>query len=925
MRIEIAALPSASTTTKGRLLERLAAEFLMVQNYEVVENVRTTGAELDLLCRHKRSNRSVYVECKAHRDSLSVNVLKNLLGTVELHDYAEGWLISTGMLGRDAKGFLAQWESKPQAKREKLSIYSPDLLIDALIQANLVIHPPYSALHPNGDVQTTPGDWTLLVTEYGRFWVQTILASGVPAAVQVFAAEDGKPITDLVLLRRLKGTDSSLASLDFEYRAVREEVEYGQIREYRPQTVIQVEHGVSWDDYRPSRPSDFVGRKSEQDKILRLLEAIRVGKTNTRVFSVTGDSGMGKSSLIAKLRERSKYARNRNKFFLFAVDVRAATKPNYVLSSLLACIRQACDDGFIEFDKSKLEVSDYAEPLASKSIQEVLGWLRRHGRIICLIFDQFEELYAKEELFSLFREAERLFLSTASIQNNLVLGFAWRTDCTVQQNHPAYHLWHRLSNFRYDVSIGQLRHSEVVRAIGIFEKELSDRLPPTIQRQIIENSRGYPWLLKKLCIHLYRTLSHGTGRPNAVETLDVKSLFDDDKKMLNDQELKHLKYIAKHAPVELHEVLEFVGRDAFTRLQDKRMIVRSGDRINLYWDLFRDYILTGNVPSIPFTYVSSSSIQTLLDVAEELSHGSPQSFDELSNLVGLSAGTVQNTVHDLVMYGVVRESDKGILLHPDMVSASRDMILDRIRLVLKNHALYLALSSFQNVRVFNIDDLVGALKRSNPTAQHRSRTWMSYADRMGQWLCAAGLLELDPNGWIMRDLGTPDSLYTTHRGRNGRRLRPRKAFQGEAPPERVIACLDWLRSAPETTLSEARKKGYRNALSVLVRFGLVQTNIPTRDSIRRTQAGVASQPLVWKAAWRDPTLRQISTWLREQPSISGLEIGKRLLEHRGELSTDASASRSGNGLRRWANWMIAGDEHAPPPPIPQRRGRTEHV
>lgn len=930
MRIEIAAPPSAPPTSKGRLLEGLAVELLGVWNYEVVENVRVTGAELDLLCRHKLTNRSVYVECKAYRDSLSANVLKNLVGTVEGHDYAEGWLITTGMLGRDAKGYLAMWESKPeQAKREKLSVYSPDRVIDALIEAKLVIHPPHSALHPNGDVQTTLGDWTLLITEHGRFWVQTILVSGVPESVQVFAAQDGTLIKDLVLLGRLKCTDSSLRQLNFEYRALREQMEYGQIREYKAQTVVQVEHGVSWDDYRPSQPSDFVGRRSEQDKILRLLEEVRIGKATTRVFSVTGDSGMGKSSLIAKLRSRTRNLRYRNKFFLFAVDVRAATKTNYILSSLLACIRQACDAGFIGVDKSTLELSDYAEPLASKSIQKVLNRLRSDGRVVCLVFDQFEELYAKTELFSVFREAERILLSTASLQSNLVLGFAWRTDCTVQQNHPAYHLWHRLSNFRYDVSVGQLRRNEIVKAITIFERvlsnELSKELSPTIRRQIIENSRGYPWLLKKLCIHLYKTLSQGNGGSHAVEKLDVKRLFDDDKKALSGQELRYLKYIAAHAPVEFHEVLEVVGREALTGLQDKRLIVRSGDRINLYWDLFREYILTGNVPSIPFTYIPSSAIQTLLDVAEELSHRSPKSINELSALVGLSAGTVQNAVHDLAMYGAAKESNWGATLHSDIASSSRDIVLERIRSVLKDHALYLALSSFDGTSVFNIGDLVKVLKQSNPTAQHRNLTWRSYADRMGQWLCAAGLLEVDSNGWIMRDLGEAAPLYAKRWGRKKSGIRRRKAFQGEAPPERVIACLDWLSSAPEMTLADARTGGYRNALAVLVRFELVQTNVPARNSIRRTQTGVASELQVWSAAWKDPTLRQISAWLREQHSISGMEIGKRLAEERGELCTDASASRIGNGLRRWANWMIAGDEYAPPPAIPQRRSRKRHV
>ena len=38
--------------------------------------------------------------------------------------------------------------------------------------------------------------------------------------------------------------------------------------------------------------------------LLDFLEGIRMGESNTRVFAVTGDSGMGKSSLIAKIRSR---------------------------------------------------------------------------------------------------------------------------------------------------------------------------------------------------------------------------------------------------------------------------------------------------------------------------------------------------------------------------------------------------------------------------------------------------------------------------------------------------------------------------------------------------------------------------------------------------------------------------------------------
>ncbi|NIP24449.1 MAG: restriction endonuclease, partial [Phycisphaerae bacterium] len=92
----------SSNTEKGDLLEKLAEELLKTQSYTVKKKIRVTASELDLLCKHDVSEKEIYVECKAHKDPLSANVLKNLLGTINLHEYSEGWLISTGPLGKDA-------------------------------------------------------------------------------------------------------------------------------------------------------------------------------------------------------------------------------------------------------------------------------------------------------------------------------------------------------------------------------------------------------------------------------------------------------------------------------------------------------------------------------------------------------------------------------------------------------------------------------------------------------------------------------------------------------------------------------------------------------------------------------------------------------------------------------------------------------
>lgn len=80
--IEVCAKESDSTTVKGRLLEKLASEILEVQQYKVVETVRITGMEIDVLARHKISNSVVFVECKAWDNPLPADVITKLLGNV---------------------------------------------------------------------------------------------------------------------------------------------------------------------------------------------------------------------------------------------------------------------------------------------------------------------------------------------------------------------------------------------------------------------------------------------------------------------------------------------------------------------------------------------------------------------------------------------------------------------------------------------------------------------------------------------------------------------------------------------------------------------------------------------------------------------------------------------------------------------------
>ncbi len=202
MLIEVVKPRDATNKEKGDILEKLAENFLKRQRYQVSKQVRITASELDLLCKHKVSEKTVYVECKAHKDPLSVNVLKNLLGTIELQEYSEGWLISTGPLGKDAKGFMETWGRKKSKEKEKLSIYTPDRILTSLLDAKIITCPPAEkATELIGETNFVMGEWVLLLTSWGYYWACPLLRSGLANSVILFCARNADQISDQAILR----------------------------------------------------------------------------------------------------------------------------------------------------------------------------------------------------------------------------------------------------------------------------------------------------------------------------------------------------------------------------------------------------------------------------------------------------------------------------------------------------------------------------------------------------------------------------------------------------------------------------------------------------------------------------------------------------------------------------------------------------
>jgi hypothetical protein len=672
--------------------------------------------------------------------------------------------------------------------------------------------------------------------------------------------------------------------------------------------VAQVQIGVEWSDYRPARPQDFVGRAKDINFVFDFFKLVTTQSTNTRIFAITGDSGMGKSSLIAKLTYKSKNIQNKNKYFIFPVDVRAATGPSYIYSALLKCLHAAQLQGFGD-PSIELVVSDVSNPLNSPSLKKYLASVAIQKKLIILIFDQFEELYSKPELLEVFNRAKSLLLNAASACSSLCLGFAWKSDSTIQGDHPAYFFWHQLSDYRITRKLSPFTDSESNTAVNIFEKELGQRLHSDLRHNLIVSSQGYPWLLKKLCIHIYDKINSGVDQENLLANkLNIASLFDTDLNQLSKADRTCLDIVAKRAPVDWFEVIESSSAEALDSLMHRRLVIKSGGRLNVYWDIFREYLLTKKVPVIPLRYLPSTEPASVIKIAKMLQANTPMSTQDLVALSGLTEGSIQNIGTDINMFGVATREGGGYQLSPDLTPGDEAAILNAVREKFKKHAFTLAIQDRTSNSIMTLSDAIKILQEIFPNSTYADKTWHVYTLRICKWLELCGFLVSTMNGWTYRDQGAvlPDGLKAA------RRRRSAKIFSPLASPSLTIECLDWLSRKESVEKKGKLPIGYTNALRVLVRFELA-TQDATYFSINLSK--VEKYPSHFEAvlavASAEPLMVEVNKTIKDDPDIKGKKLGELLTSKYALGWSEATTLRSGREILVWTKWVSENKKKLP--------------
>ncbi len=727
-QIKIIFDPQKTDSKKGDFFEDLIRRIFETQRYDITQRVNFAGMEIDLIAKHKDKSETAYIECKA-RDRLKSDHIRTFAFNVRHQDADCGYFISTTEFEHDVAGLIEEMGKEKKEKYKNLYFWQPDKIFELLESAGVITPLDLKA------IKQTITKIILLYTYFGTFYILILMKNTIPTQFCVYNAKKGSLIKDSNIIGTLKKAIPEVKDLSFSpiSSTVKETTE-----EEISETVAEVQESEHWYDFLPASTKHFIGRKDLRTKLFDFIAQVSSKETTHRVFYIDGKSGWGKSSLIADLRGRSKNKYYRKRYFVLAVDARSALSSNFVAVAFKKLVENAKKAKFLipTLFYPKLDIISSFDILGSESAKQLLKDLEQKNKTLILIFDQFEDVFRKPELFKAFH---KFLLDVDEVKSNLILGFSWKSEINIPISHEAYHLWQQMKNFVHCISMREFNQSEINGVIKQLEKSIDKPIGLDLKRRLIESSQGFPWLIKKLCIHTYRQIQAGKTIENLVEQdLNCEILFKNDLEGLSPEEINSLKYIAKRSFdgnfFDATEVDEKINEPVINALINKRLVVKSGTKYNVYWDIFRDYLVDEKVPLIGESYILRQYAGVCFDVYKLFKDQEKLSLDELRKLhpSHRRTGTLDNILRELRSVGLVRKAGDDFQKSVKNIAATEEGFRKYVSNKFSRYTPYLKLSNLKNKEI-GIPEIVSTLKDIFKGMSFSEKTWVTYANYLISW------------------------------------------------------------------------------------------------------------------------------------------------------------------------------------------------
>lgn len=765
--------PQAQAQARGKLFEKLMTEVLRQLGYKIghIPNVNYAGMEIDIEGKSIVTDIPLYAECKCYETNVDSPKLQAFYGKYMTRWFIEkrsqGLFIALPSVNSHAKAFYQ--ENIEVNKETTVRLIEEEDVLKIIFQTQKFLYPENIVNLIPRDIGEL-GDWLLLYTNQGMFWVQYIISpgEGIPSKVAIFDDKgnqlSSKKIIDIVkhLLPELE---------DFEIITVEgfTTLEKSSIKQ-EAEEIVEVRGSSNCFEYQfPASPEHFVGRKHFLEEVDSYVRKVINKETSSRSILFEANSGWGKSSVVlaclARLREKE--------HFSVAIDSRSASSSQFILRVVDYALKKFGDFDCLISEEYKPKTITGFEG-AVKALLLIGQELKRHDKVIFIFLDQFENLFFLHDALKRVRD---LFFKVQDAQTNVVLGFSWKTDLVGLTSEFPYRIRDDIADSSKRIPLDTFSNVETNALLDRLSQEIQAPLRKDLKFFLSEFSQGYPWLLKKLCAHVKTQIESSTPQADIANSLlNIEELFQEDLRGLSTEEEDALHRIARLTPISIQELGEEFETEVIQSLVNRRLLVRIGSKYDVYWDIFRDYLNTGRVP-VQENYILRMQVGSVVRATKLLSEASGELLDsELKKRINLSQKTLYNILRDMRLLGVVKVDNNYITLMinlPIETEAFEEDLSKHLRERLKrNRLIWRILKKLEEKDKLVINEVSELIKSSCPYISATEKTWQTYASSFARWMDATDLaIYKSREGILSRyTLGSmevrgPHSLLTRRRNR----------------------------------------------------------------------------------------------------------------------------------------------------------------
>ena len=735
--------PQARVRSRVKLFEAMIIQILHHYGYSIQGILHADAAEMeiDIAGTHIATGAPLFADCKFYETVVSASKLQAFYGKYMTRWHKDrrchGLLIALPGIDRSAREFYQKHiEGNPQVTA---FLYEEDQVLKAISKNPGSVDPDIAAKHIPQAIGK-PGKFFLLYTEKGVFWVHPITSQGkkIPDRIAIFN-EKGIPICDRPTLSYLTKLYPALDDFD--------NITVGGAAVLQPSLfqdadeIVEVRGGDGCFDYQyPAMPEHFVGRKALLNELDSFAKELLNKTTPRRGIVFEAPSGLGKSSAILS---SVNYLKKMGHFAV-AIDSRTASSSRFL-------------PGIIDYSLKKfgnfagiLTETDYQKSAtgfdrAVKAIFDIGNLLQSHSKLLFIFLDQFENVFLLPDVL---KPINDLFLKICEKQTHIILCFSWNKDFLLSTHAFSDDLVETIRENSKNMILNTFSRAEIDLVIKKLSKDLNEGLTKDLQTFLVEFSQGYPWLLKLLCFHV--KVARESGFPQsyiAEHLLSIEELFQHDLQKLSNKEIGSLLEIAGSAPMRLAESRPTVEPEIIQSLNHQKVIVAIGSTVDVYSDIFRDYLNADVLPHWD-NYILGSGSETVIRAVKILhAAGGTLVVSDFKKQTGLPEKLFYRIVKDMDFLGLVKIIKGNASLQVKLPSRSRDgefvlrtYLKDRLK---ANRLVRQLLKTLKEKNVLGIDNTAKLLETWCIYISATKQCWTRYARILAEWMDTADLALVD--------------------------------------------------------------------------------------------------------------------------------------------------------------------------------------